>query len=479
MNGQKFVGREKELAIFQRLLKKNTASLMVIKGRRRIGKSRLIEEFGFKHSFYRFCGLAPTEKTTAQTQRNEFSLHLSSQFDLPLVQVDDWSKIFKLLADKIKSGQKIILFDEITWMADKDPAFLSKLKNAWDLYFKQNPKLILILCGSVSSWIDKNIISSTGFFGRISEKITLKELSLRSCNEMLTNIGFKKSSLEKFIILSITGGVPWYLEQIDPDSTATDNIRRLCFQPDGILVDEYKYIFSNLFGRRGEVYKKIVTILVKKPAEYEALASKIHYSTGGVFSDYLNELIISGFIQKDNTWILKEGIDSKLSKYRLSDNYLRFYLKYIAPKFARIKKGQFIDINLLNLPGFQTILGLQFENLVLNNRNFILKALNLKKDDIIYDNPFFQRKTNRQKGCQIDYLIQTKLNTLYVCEIKFSKNEIKPNIISQVKEKISRISLPRGFACIPILIHVSDIDEAVIESNYFGKIINFSDLLNF
>ncbi|NGX28994.1 MAG: hypothetical protein K940chlam1_01186 [Candidatus Anoxychlamydiales bacterium] len=477
MDVQKFVGRKQELINFQRLLKKSTASLVVIKGRRRIGKSRLIEEFGHNHPFYSFSGLSPTEKTTAQIQRNEFALLLSSQFNIPNINADDWSKLFMLLADKVQTGRKIILFDEITWMADKDPTFLSKLKNAWDLYFKKNPKLILILCGSVSSWIDKNIISSTGFFGRISEKITLKELTLQSCNKMLKNIGFKKSILEKFMILSITGGVPWYLEQIDPNATAIDNLRRLCFQSDGILVDEYKYIFSNLFGRRGKIYKKIVSKLAKQPAEFEEISLSIGYSASGILSDYINELIVSGFINKDTTWNLKEGKSSKLVKYRLCDNYLRFYLRYMAPKFDRIKSGQFADIDLWGLSGFQSVLGLQFENLVLNNRKSIWKELSLKPADIVYENPFFQRKTFRQKGCQIDYLIQTKFNSLYVCEMKFSKNEIKSNIINQMKDKISRLSIPRGFACIPVLIHVSGINEEIIETDYFGKIINFSDLL--
>lgn len=135
MNPYKFVGREKQISSLKRLLKKKTASLVVVKGRRRVGKSRLIEEFGKGHCFYSFCGLAPTEKTTAQTQRDEFSLQLSNQFGLPQISSDDWSKLFMLLADKIKSGRIIILFDEITWMGDKDPTFLSKLQKNMGFIF--------------------------------------------------------------------------------------------------------------------------------------------------------------------------------------------------------------------------------------------------------------------------------------------------------------------------------------------------------
>jgi hypothetical protein len=114
----------------------------------------------------------------------------------------------------------IVLFDEISWMGSKDPDFLGKLKNAWDLYFKKNPKLIFILCGSVSSWIDKNILSHTGFLGRISYRLTLEELPLKDCNQFWSSAGGQISAYEKLKVLSITGGVPRYLEEIKPRMSA-------------------------------------------------------------------------------------------------------------------------------------------------------------------------------------------------------------------------------------------------------------------
>ncbi len=101
-------------------------------------------------------------------------------------------------------------------MSAKDPLFLGKLKNAWDLEFKQNAELILILCGSVSSWIEENILKSSGFMGRVSLTLFLQELSLFTANQMLHSIGFKGSDYDRFKILSITGGIPRYLEEIQP-----------------------------------------------------------------------------------------------------------------------------------------------------------------------------------------------------------------------------------------------------------------------
>ncbi len=471
-----FVGREDKLTALNNLLEKRTASLVVIKGRRRVGKSRLVEEFARGKTFYTFTGLVPTNKTTAQDQRDEFAAQLNQQ-GFPKISMDDWSNLFWFLADKVKKGRVIIIFDEISWMGAKDSTFLGKLKNAWDMRFKKNPKLILILCGSVSSWIEKNIISSTGYFGRISLKVTLEELSLKSCNKLLDHIGFRRSTLEKFMLLSLTGGVPWYIEQIDPKCDANENIRRLCFVKDGLLVDEFKFIFHDLFGKRGEICRRIVEHLEKGVAEYSRIVDALGYHSSGSLSDYLEDLLTTGFIKRDYMWNIKTGKDSRLSHFRLSDNYLRFYLKYISPNLNKINRGRFATISMSSFPGWSSVMGLQFENLVLNNRKLILEKLNIRLEDVVNDNPYFQRQTTKLKGCQIDYLIQTQFNTLFVCEIKFSRNEIKQSIIDEMQEKIKRLALPKGYACFPVLIHINGVSESVEYAEYFYQIINFSEFI--
>lgn len=164
-----FIGRNKELEELNLLFKKDSSSLIVIRGRRRIGKSRLIEEFAKDKIFFEFTGLPIVENTTAQSQREEFARQLTEQTGISELKADDWGNLFVVLAKNIQpKKQTVILFDEISWMGSKDPNFLGKLKIAWDIYFKKNSKLILVLCGSVSSWIEKNILSSSGFVGRIS-----------------------------------------------------------------------------------------------------------------------------------------------------------------------------------------------------------------------------------------------------------------------------------------------------------------------
>jgi AAA+ ATPase superfamily predicted ATPase len=473
---KKFIGRSKELNELKRLSSKSNAALVVIKGRRRIGKSRLIEEFAQGTSFFVFSGLPPTLTSTNQSQLDEFARQLHQQTDLPEIKADDWSKLFLLLAEKVKKNKCVILLDEISWMGSKDPDFLGKLKNAWDLHFKKNPQLILILCGSVSSWIEKNIVNSTGFLGRLSLSMTLEELSLSECNQFW---GKSKniSAYEKFKILSITGGVPRYLELTDPALPAETNIKQLCFSKNGPLVNEFEQIFSDIFMQRSDIYKKIVTQLVNGAASADELAAKVGLTRTGSFDEYLNDMVLAGFITRDYTWHLKTGKISKLSHYRLKDNYLRFYLKYILPNKANIEKDRYENVTLTALPGWQTIMGLQFENLVINNHPAIVKLLQVQPQDIIFANPFFQRGTTRYPGCQIDYLIQTRFHNVYVCEIKYSRHEIGTGVINEIKEKIARLHLPRHISYRAVLIHVNGVREEVIESGFFAEIIDFSEIL--
>ena len=117
----------------------------------------------------------------------------------------------------------------------------------------------------------------------------------------------------------------------------------------------------------------------------------------------------------------------------------------------KIERGDFHIKSLSSLPGWKMMLGYQFENLVLRNRKAIKEQLGIHPDELITDNPYFQHATTRQKGCQIDYLIQTKFHTLYVCEIKFRDSLIGPSIIKELQEKIDHMSKPRGFSCRPVL----------------------------
>lgn len=475
-----FIGRTYELARLRELLHKKSASLIVVKGRRRIGKSRLLREFG--HDFnqkYIFSGLAPNEQTTAHSQRVEFRNQLHRELGLVGLSADDWGDLFWHLSQRCKRGRILIVLDEITWMGNKDPEFLPKLKNAWDLYFSQNSQLILALSGSMSAWIEENILSSTGFLGRESLTLTLRELPLNVCKQFWITSGAEATAYEMLRFLSVTGGIPRYLEELNPMLSAEENIRRLAFQEGGILFTEFEKIFSDLFSARQELYKKIVNSLALGAKSQAMLATELGYQSQSEMGAYLDELEKSGFISRDFTWNIDRRSESNLSVYRLSDNYSRFYLKYILPYKTKIVRGAFQNRSIHSLPSWNSIMGLQVENLVLNNHVIIKALLNIPADEVEVDGPFFQRKTKRQVGCQVDYLIQTSTRTLYVCEIKFSRNTIGVSIIPEMQKKITSLKTPKQYFCRPVLIHVNGVSDELYDSHYFSRIIDMKEMFDY
>jgi len=148
------------------------------------------------------------------------------------------------------------------------------------------------------------------------------------------------------------------------------------------------------------------------------------------------------------------------------------------PNLEAIVEGEFDQVPLSTLPGLDTHIGLQLEALLLQNRSLLLQKLNISPVDIVRSGLYRQTKTTTQQGCQIDYLIQTKTNSLFICEFKFKRREINSEIISEMQEKISRLKAPKGFARVPVLCHLSGVATSVATSSYFYRIIDIVDFLD-
>jgi len=473
-----FIGRSKELGALAQLRKKNTSSLVVVTGRRRIGKSSLIREFSKQNKRYlEFTGLPPTTKTSKQDQLDEFSRQLCAQCNLPSLKINDWGNAFQLLAKETQNGEVLILLDEITWMGSKDRTFLGKLKNAWDLYLKSNDKLILVICGSVSAWIEKNILSSTGFLGRVSLECNLKELPLDICNKFWGEYKDRISAYEKLKLLAVTGGVPRYLEEIRPEQTAEQNIQNLCFNKQGILFNEFERIFNDLFKSKSDTYKELIKALADCPLELEDIYRKLGKTKNAYITGSLEDLRKSGFVERDYSWNIKGKSVSRLSKFRICDNYIRFYLKYIEPNRHLIEKDLFEFKELSLLPQWISIMGLQFEQLVINNYKLLHNILDIRPVEILSSSPFFQTATKIRKSCQIDYLIHTRFNNLYLCEIKFSRYPIGVAVIEEMQEKMRILATPKGYSVRPILITASGVTEDLASEKFFDQIIMFEEML--
>jgi hypothetical protein len=471
-----FIGRKAELEKLHTLHRKAIPSLVVVKGRRRIGKSRLITEFASQapqHKLWSFAGLAPQEGITPQAQLDHFARQLASFLGTPPFTFHDWSDAFDHLSQYVQAGD-IVLFDEISWMGAKDPSFIPKLKAWWD---KQSAPVTVVFCGSVSTWIEENILNSTAFFGRVALTLTLEPLSIPESAQLLKIAGFQGSAYEAYLLLSVLGGIPWYLEQVSAGMTADSILKQLCFEKDGLLVLEFDRIFHDLFNGKGAIYKKILSSLKDGMKTLADIRQDIDFAHSGTLSQLMDHLIVAGFVKKQHLWSFKTTKPLRQSLYRICDPYIRFYLKVIEAHRAKIELGAFTDAPLSALPGFEAHMGLQLEHLLLQNRPLLLKSMGIPATDIVCDGPYRQSQTATTRGCQIDYLVQTFTNNLFVCEFKFKRRELGVDVVQDMQEKVTALKVPRGFAPVPVLFHIGGVAPTVETGGYFYRIIDIAEFL--
>jgi hypothetical protein len=199
------------------------------------------------------------------------------------------------------------------------------------------------------------------------------------------------------------GRIPWHLQQFSPGVTADDNIKQLVFQKSGLLITEFDRIFHDLFNGKGFSYKKILDSFEDAARTLSEIRQSIEFADSATLSTTMDHLIVAGFVVNQSLWSFKTAKRLKKSFYRISDLYMRFYLKVIEPNLASIGDGGFDQLPLSAMPGFESHTGLQLEILLLQNRDLLLQKLGISPVDILRNGPYRQTKTTTQQGCQIDY----------------------------------------------------------------------------
>ena len=467
-----FVGRERDLKDLGALWGRDHGVLVTCRGRRRIGKSTLIEEFAARSGARFICieGLAPRKGMTDATQRRWFCEKVAEQAGREAVCSATWSLAFAQLDGLLTSGRRIVvLLDEISWMGGYNPDFAGYLKEAWDRKFRRHPDLVFVLCGSVSAWIAENILDSTGFVGRDSLDIELKELPPLQCQQMLGPAGERMSVREKIDLLSVTGGIPKYLEDVRPELSVDENVRRMCFMPRGILFREFDEIFNGVFGRRAKTRARILDMLMAGPKSAVELAETDGKTPNGSYARALKDLRLAGYVAGDGGLNPCTGEPSREERFRVSDNYTRFYLHYIKPRRQMVEKDLFEFSSLEQLSGLDGMFGLQFENLVLGNLQTLFPMLGLESSLVLSAAPYHQRATAGREGCQIDLMIQTQ-RMLMIVEIK-RRREIGHEIIDEVDAKARKLKFRGGLSLRTALVYDGRLSPSVAADRYFDFLI--------
>jgi AAA+ ATPase superfamily predicted ATPase len=237
-----FIGRTSEIKTLISEYKKRHSNLIVLYGRRRIGKSALINHFSKQFSTISIDGL---EHQSSIEQIEHFRAKLSEQIKDPTLEDVNWTqwpKAFDYLTRHINSQNKkvIVFLDEYQWLSCQQSKLTALIKSYWDNSWKASGKVCLILCGSVSSFMVNKVIHSKALYGRIHLELQVGPLSLLESFHLLNK---KRSQLECLKYYLIFGGVPKYLESIQTNQSYVKNIEYLCFTKTGLFYKEYEKIF--------------------------------------------------------------------------------------------------------------------------------------------------------------------------------------------------------------------------------------------
>ena len=475
-----FYGREDILDDMMSLWGKRTSSLITCRGRRRIGKSTLIAEFARKSSarFIRIEGLKPKRGFTNEDELRNFAMFLSLQTDDSGIVRENWAQAFKALDAQIRDEERtVVLLDEISWMGHFDTHFPDILKIAWDTMMKRHDRLILVLCGSVSSWIKDNIIDNSAYLGRRSGDFIVGELPLRDCVKFWGESARSVSAREILDVLSVTGGVPRYLEEINPALSANENIRRLCFVRKSPLREDFDDMFLDVITEQPTFTGQVLRCLVDGPLSATEIASRLGLPKGGNTSAALDRLVEAGLVARDHGRNPATGKPVRERRYRMRDNYSRFYLKYIEPVKDIIDVGSYAFSSLDQLKGMDAVLGLAFENLIVNHYQEILPRLGLSRTLIESAAPYSKRGNGNaaNHGCQVDLLIETELSCCLV-EVKRRK-EIGDEVVDEMMEKVKSISVRDGVSVRTALVYDGHLSATVEASGYFNSLINVREIL--
>lgn len=406
-------GRTKEYKKIDALMQSKKAEFVAIYGRRRVGKTYLIKQY-FKNDFtFYHTGIANVK---TNTQLTEFERSMNSYAKKPVNTPANWFDAFTALIkiiEKSKKRKKVIFIDELPWLDTPRSNFLSALEYFWNSWASSRPDIIFIICGSATSYIVNKIFNNKGgLHNRITQKIKLEPFTLNETADFLLS---KKITWNKHQIIKAymaLGGIPFYLEALEPNKSIDQNIDNLFFDKDGLLNNEFYHLYASLFKNHHRHLEIINALATKKMGLTRAeILKKITSTNGGGLSALLEELELSDFITK----YIPFGKKSRNSLYQLTDFFSLFYFNFIKNK--NTSKGDWI--NAIDNPKQRAWSGYAFEMVCLCHTYEIKKALGISG---VSTSQSSWRSIGEQ-GAQIDLVLDRRDQIIHLFEIKYSINK--------------------------------------------------------
>ena len=468
------IGRDKEIERLDRVMAENEAQLVIVYGRRRVGKTYLITEYFSGDFSFHFVG--SYDQSTREQLKN-FSLELDSmtgtKHDIP----SDWTEAFFSLRrylEEEKSGKKqVVFFDEMPWMDRQRSGFLSAFEWFWNSWGSTKKNLIFIVCGSASSWMTEKFDNNKGgLFNRQTCRLYLEPFTLKETEEYLHSRDILWSRYDIVQCYMIMGGIPFYLKLLDKKESLNTNIDTLFFHKKSELWNEFEHLYHTLFSN-SEQYVRIVEALSKKRCGLTRaeIIADTKLPGNGVLTHMLSNLESSGFIRINSVF----GHAKRDRTYQLSDYYSLFYFKFIRDNLG---KDDHFWSHMTDNPSRTAWAGFSFEQICKDHAEQIKKALGIS--GVMTEISTWQKKGDKhEEGAQIDLIIDRRDKVINLCEIKFvsAPYEINKEYDLSLRNKVNvfRESTKTNKTIILTMITTYGVKNNMY-SGFIGRDISMNDL---
>lgn len=408
------IGRKIEIKQLRSYLISRKSEFVAVYGRRRVGKTFLIREVYKNDLTFQLTGLANVSLNQQLSQFHADLLKHNLDVNWDPKPASDWFVAFrqlsKLIEYSIKETKKVIFLDELPWLDTRKSKFLSALEHFWNSWASARNDIVLVVCGSAASWMLNHIINNKGgLHNRITGRIKLSPFTLKETELFLESRDAIYNRYQTLQLYMALGGIPYYLDLIDPGKSASQNINALFFSANAPLKQEYQNLYASLFNKH-ENHIKVIEALAKKGKGLSRidLLKSTKLTNGGGMTRILKELEESNFIRRYKSFEKKQ----RESTYQLVDLYSLFYLRFIKNSDS---DDENYWLNNIETPAIFSWGGYAFEIVCLHHTEQIKKALGISGVQTSIS-------AWHSKNAQIDLVIDRRDQVINICEMKFSIN---------------------------------------------------------
>ena len=433
------IGRKQEIAELNRRYESGRAEFIAVYGRRRVGKTFLINEVFRDNMVFRHTGLSPYDRKRKvslkdQLQNFHFSLirHGLETGSAPKSWMEAFFMLEQLLERLDNGTRQVVFIDEVPWMDSPRSGFLTALEAFWNGWGNSRHNLCFVVCGSATSWMLDNLINNKGgLYGRLTCEIKLSPFTLLECEQFFEN---RKIDLSRYNIIQaymILGGIPFYLDCFNPSLSLAQNIDTLFFNSKAKLGDEFERLFTSIFDNAdGSERTRLTDFHSKRHAGFtrDEIALRTGINPNGDFTKMLKALIASDFITKYQPW----GVSGMPEYYKLSDCFCWFWLHFKEQKSINESDYWLHHMKESEIASWR---GVAFEEVCLQHIQQIKQSLQIA-GVASQESSLVIRGNNDADGMQIDLLIDRADDVVNVCEMKFSQSDYC--ITKSYAEKLER-----------------------------------------